>query len=101
MPFRPGRRGMGHVQRFVLRDLVVEGEWRYADALPGTQRALAVIRSLEMRGYAHMVSGDLFTDPVYRPTPQADEWYLAEGHAIRPPGGRPFVYLHTNGTIRH
>lgn len=94
------RRGMGHVQKFVLRDLVVEGEWRYKDALPGTPRAAAVLRTLESRGFAHMVSGDMISsDAVYRPTERADQWFLHEGCHLWPPGGTPFVYLHTQGTI--
>lgn len=95
-----GTRGMGHVQMYVLRDLVVEGEWREADNLPGTLRARTIMYQLWRRGLAKLVSGDdISGDAVYKPTPAADEWYVEQGYLIRRYADTPFVYLHTTRYI--
>lgn len=95
-----GIQGMGHVQMYVLRDLVVEGEWREADKLPGTVRARAIMHQLRRRGLARLVSGDdISGDAVYRPTETADEWFLSHGYTIKRFADTPFVYLKTTTYI--
>lgn len=94
-----GTRGMGHVQMLVLRDLVVEGEWREADNLPGTLRARTVLYTLWRRGLARLASGDdISGDAVYKPTEAADQWFIDYGYRLRGPE-TPFVYLHTDRAI--
>lgn len=96
-----GTRGMGHVQMYVLRDLVVEGEWRYADRLPGTPRAHSIMFSLRKRGLAEMVSGDdISENSVYRPTRAADEWFIEQGYLLQRYADTPFTYLSTTTYIR-
>jgi len=95
-----GVKGMGRVQMLVLRDLVTEGEWRAADKLPGTPRAHLIMMSLRRRGLARMVAGDdISGDAVYRPTDEADQWFVERGYALSRYADTPFIYLHTDRAI--
>ena len=95
-----GIKGMGHVQMYVLRGLVVEGEWREADKLPGYLRARTIMHQLRRRGLAKLVSGDdISGDSAYRPTTAADEWFVESGHRLTRYADAPFVYLNTTTYI--
>lgn len=95
-----GTKGMGHVQIYVLRDLVVEGEWREKDNLPGTPRARAIMMQLQRRGLARLAGGDHISgDSVYRPTKAADEWFVEQGYLFGKYSRSPFVYLKTDKYI--
>jgi hypothetical protein len=95
-----GFQGMGHVQMYVLRDLVVEGEWREADRLPGTTRARAIMHQLRRRGLAERVSGSFSGhDAVFRPLKAADEWFVEYGYLLTRYAETPFVYLKTTTYI--
>ncbi len=95
-----GTQGMGHVQMYVLRDLVVEGEWREADRLPGTIRARAIMHQLRRRGLAYRESGSFAGgDAVFGPTDAADKWFAEYGYQFTRYADTPFVYLHTKTYI--
>jgi hypothetical protein len=95
-----GIHGMGHVQMYVLRDLVVEGEWREADKLPGTTRARAIMHQLRRRGLAYRESGSFAGgDAVFRPMDAADQWFVQYGYLLNRYADTPFVYLNTTTYI--